>query len=262
MEYSRVLPLDGGINFRDLGGYKTEDGRELQWRKIFRCGHLRDLSDADIAALKELGVSQIHDFRREEEQQWMVNRDLSANVYGDYQINLGSLSRFWQLLQEGDLDWDSSHQMVVGSYRDCLDDVAPVYKQFFDRLLDGFATPNTAAVFHCTAGKDRTGLAAALVLGALDVPRETIVQDYLLTLEHFDVEALIDLVEGHLVNAGTKTWERKWLLPYCAVHEDNINAFLNSADAQFGGLKGYLKNGIGLEDDAIELLRGSLLHEG
>lgn len=262
--FSRELTLDGGINFRDLGGYKTLDGRQLQWRRLFRCGHLRDLSDQDEADLKALGLTHIHDFRREEERSRMVNRELPVTVYNDYNINIGSLPRFWQMLRAGELSDQVSHSLVVGAYADCLEEVTPLYQRFFERLVDNLSTPSSSALFHCTAGKDRTGLAAALILAALKVPRETIVQDYMLTLEYYDVDSLITLVEGHLIddeeNTGVKNhWQRSWLEPYCSVHTDNIHAFFNAVDTGYGDMPGFLKQGLGLGDDALALLRARLL---
>ena len=74
---SRVVPLGGGINFRDLGGYLNEDGRRVKWRKILRCGHLANLTDQDLDTLEQIGVSKIHDFRRQEEQ-----HSLPVRLYG------------------------------------------------------------------------------------------------------------------------------------------------------------------------------------
>ena len=90
---SRVVPLDGGINFRDLGGYVTRDGRHVKWGKLFRCGHLAELSDEDLVSLRALGIHHVHDFRREEEQRRMPSREFSAQTTADYQISIGSMSR-------------------------------------------------------------------------------------------------------------------------------------------------------------------------
>ena len=83
---SRVVPLGGGINFRDLGGYLNEDGRRVKWRKILRCGHLANLTDQDLDTLEQIGVSKIHDFRRQEEQQSLRADDCRlSNINRQYQ---------------------------------------------------------------------------------------------------------------------------------------------------------------------------------
>lgn len=102
-------------------------------------------------------------------------------------------------------------------------------------------------------------MAAALILSALDVPRETIVADYMLTIEHYDSERLIDLVEGHLRTAKVETWDRSWLVPYCSVHEDNIVAFLEAIDGEYGDVKSYLTGALGLSQADIDKMQHSFL---
>lgn len=249
---SRLVPLEGGINFRDLGGYLTEDGREVRWRTLFRCGHLSNLTARDVQALQDWRVTHIHDFRRQEEQLRNPSQPLSARFYADYAISVGSLSRFWEYLGSGQLSAESAHQLVVDSYRTCVDDVAPHYGRLFRALL---ANEGNATIFHCAAGKDRTGMAAALILSALGVPRDVIVTDYLLTLEHFDTSRLLETVEQHLRNAQVEYWERSWLMPYCAVHQDNIEAFFEGIEAGYGSVTEYLQRALGLSSSDIQAAR-------
>ena len=253
---SRIVPLDGGINFRDLGGYVSRDGRHVKWGKLFRCGHLAELSDEDLVSLRALGIHRVHDFRREEEQRRMPSREFSAQTTADYQISIGSMSRFWDILLAGKLTALSSHELVVNSYRDCIEEVIPAYTRFMRGILDN---DRGGSLFHCAAGKDRTGMAAALILGALDVPRETIVEDYLLTLEHFDSENLLRLVEQHLRDADVEHWQRDWLTPYCSVHRDNIEAFLDALDRNYGSIGNYLQSALGFNADDCASMRAQFL---
>ena len=169
---TRVVALDGGINFRDIGGYINNQGRTVKWRKIMRCGHLANLSEADLDSLEQIGVSKIHDFRRKEEQEQSPSCAIRAEFIDDYQISIGDISRFWEFLFGGELTADSSHTLVVNSYRSCIEVVIPAFSRFMRHIVDN---ADNASVFHCSAGKDRTGMAAALILSALDVPRETII---------------------------------------------------------------------------------------
>lgn len=252
----RVVPLDGGINFRDIGGYRSRDGRYVKWQKLLRCGHLGNLSDSDVSRLESVGVSQIHDFRRREEQERSPNRSMRAQVFDDYQISIGSMSRFWDILLEGRLTAASSQSLVMNSYRDCIDEVSPAYSRFLREILNN---SEGTSIFHCAAGKDRTGMAAGLILSALDVPRETIVEDYLLTLQHFDSEHLLTLVEQHLRDAKVEYWERDWLMPYCAVHRDNIEAFFDSIDQRYGDVKTYLEKALKFDRHDQEQMREMFL---
>ena len=255
---TRVVALDGGINFRDIGGYTNSHGRTVKWRKIMRCGHLARLSDSDLDTLEAIGVSKIHDFRRSEEQAQSPSCAVRAEFVDDYQISIGDISRFWEFLFDGQLTADSSHQLVVNSYRSCIDVVIPAFSRFMRHIVDN---ADNASVFHCSAGKDRTGMAAALILSALDVPRQTIVDDYMLTIEHYDSDALIEIVEGHLRDAKVEQWDRDWLIPYCSVHEDNIVAFLEAIDERYGDVKTYLTSALGLSAADVDKMQNCYLDD-
>ena len=246
---TRLVPLDGGINFRDIGGYINNQGRTVKWRKIMRCGHLANLTDADLDVLEEIGVSQIHDFRRVDEQTQNPSCAIRAEFVDDYQISIGDISRFWEFLFEGELSAESSHQLVVNSYRSCIQVVIPAFSRFMRHIVDN---AENASVFHCSAGKDRTGMAAALILSALDVPRETIIEDYMLTVEHYDSDKLIAIVEEHLRAAKVESWDREWLMPYCSVHQDNIVAFLDAIESNYGDVKNYLISALGLSQADLD----------
>ncbi len=253
---SRLVPLQGGVNFRDLGGYETDDGRLVRWRKLFRCGHLAKLTQQDLDALEALQVTEIHDFRRQDEQQRSPSQPVRAVSYQDYQMSVGSMSKFWEYMATESLTAATAHDLVVSSYRQCVDDVAPHYARLFRLLL---ANQDNASVFHCSAGKDRTGLAAALILSALGVNRPQVVDDYLLTQEYFDSDGLIELVEQHLRDAGVETWERSWLQPYCSVHRDNIDAFFDGVESRYDSVDNYLQQALALTPADILQLRQAYL---
>ncbi len=253
---TREIPLQGGVNFRDLGGYKNLQGRAVKWRKLLRSGHLSALTDRDVEILQQIGVTEVHDFRRREEQERTPSKPLAARLVADYEMYVGSLSLFWEYLGSGQLTAETAHNLVVSSYRDCVEDVIPAYRKLFRHLL---ANRNNATLFHCSAGKDRTGMAAALILSALDVPRETIIEDYLLTRKLFNSEKLIELVEGHLRRAGVSYWERSWLVPYCTVHEENILTFFDAIERCYGSVGVYLGNGLGLSQADLQLLKTAYL---
>ena len=255
---TRLVPLEGGINFRDIGGYVNNQGRTVKWRKIMRCGHLADLTDSDLDHLEMIGISKVHDFRRQEEQNQNPSREVRAEFIDDYQISIGDISRFCEFLFDGQLSADSSHQLVVNSYRSCIQVVIPAFSRFMRHIVDN---ADAGSVFHCSAGKDRTGMAAALILSALDVPRETIVADYMLTVEHYNSDKLIEIVEGHLRDAKVKNWDRSWLIPYCSVHQDNIVAFLDAIDDQYGDVKSYLIDGLGLSQADLQKMQESFLED-
>ncbi len=253
---SRVIPLEGGINFRDLGGYRNKDGRSVKWRKLLRSGHLANLTSNDVTALREIGVTQIHDLRRSEEQQRTPSKPMPGEFITDYQIVVGSMGRFWEYLLGGELTANTAHQLVVTSYRDCVAEVALPFRRLFRLLIDNSAH---ASLIHCAAGKDRTGMAAALVLAALDIPRQTIVEDYMLTREYYDAAPLIETIEKHLQDANVDYWQRDWLTPYCTVHEENIAAFFAGIETDYGNIGNYLSSGLRLSKADLDALKGHYL---
>ncbi|MAJ79849.1 MAG: hypothetical protein CMK30_00750 [Porticoccaceae bacterium] len=253
---SREVILDGGINFRDIGGYKSRDGRLVRWRKVLRSGHLSNLTDNDKITLLNIGVNQVHDFRRKEEQNRQPSREFGAKTINDYYISIGSMSKFWDILLEGGLSSSSSHNLVVNGYKSCIDEVAPAYRRFMHLII---RNAEGVSLIHCAAGKDRTGLATALILAALDVPDETIIDDYLLTKTYFDTDNLINIVEGHLRNSEVPFWKREWLEPYCSVHRDNIETFLLALKQNYGSLENYLDKALHFGESHRRALRKAFL---
>jgi protein-tyrosine phosphatase len=174
----RVLDLDGGVNFRDLGGYETIDGHHVRWRTLFRSGDPSKLTANDLATLDALGVETVCDFRTNEERTEAPSRwiELSSVNYWtrDYAMNPGQIAA---IFREPDLSPATVREAMAGFYKTLPFEHAASYKAMF-----GFLARNEVPLaFNCSAGKDRAGLGAALLLTALGVPRETVLYDYALT---------------------------------------------------------------------------------
>lgn len=179
--FSRPITLEGASNFRDLGGYQGLDGRQLQWRKLYRSAHLAHLTQDDLSQLKALGVSRSADFRGLGE---------SAHLAYDWpQLNRHALTveptvvqRAQSMIEKGqDLTASDTVELMHDTYRSFVNIYSARFADFFTLLQRN----DDPLVFHCTAGKDRTGWAAALLLTALGVDEEQIMDDYLLTNQLF-----------------------------------------------------------------------------
>lgn len=178
----RHLPMTGGFNFRDLGGFKTTDGRYVKWGKIIRSDDLFHLTDADLTYLSSLPLISVVDFRSETEVQQAPDKlPESVTSYYPYSIspgNLSSASMDMSSLEslKGDTVMMQINEMLVS-------DTASIkrYRDYFALLQN---EKNVPLLFHCSAGKDRTGMAAALTLFALGVDEETIMKDYLSSNEY------------------------------------------------------------------------------
>lgn len=174
-----VVPLQGGSNFRDLGGYRTADGRRVRPGTVFRSAHLGGLTDADRAALGRLGVRTIVDLRgvNEAAETPHAIAGVDCRVVGAH-IEPGVGARIRGAIDDGSADPHLVMRYMTDHYRDYPRRCAPGFRTLFATLSDGEHRP---LVFHCTAGKDRTGFASALLLTLLGVPWETVLDDYLRT---------------------------------------------------------------------------------
>lgn len=172
----KLLPMTGGYNFRDLGGILTSDGRRVSWGKLFRADELTHLTESDTAYLDSIPIISVIDFRAENETKRAPDR-LPPSVRFTYPIAItpGNLSN--EGIQANLLHSDISKQMkqmnrLLVSDPACL----RAYKTFFAIAMHNLSVP---IVFHCSAGKDRTGMAAALMLFALGVEENVVMEDYL-----------------------------------------------------------------------------------
>lgn len=172
----RHLPMTGGYNFRDMGGIKTIDGRYVKWGKIFRSDDLHNLTDKDLHYLASIPLVSIVDFRSPDEIKRSPDK-LPVSVKKDYAYSItpGNLLAAKSLSDLKESQMDSAMMdmnILLVSDTSCVSN----YKDFFTLLQDEKEVP---LMFHCSAGKDRTGMGAALVLFALGVDENTVFDDYL-----------------------------------------------------------------------------------
>lgn len=174
----RALPIQGAHNLRDLGGYATAGGAKIKWRTIYRSGAIHGLGADERAALRQLGITVICDLRTPDErarQPMDWHDEQNVHYYGGAPLESGA--RLERLLTSGTALRAQMRERMEGVYRRLPFEQAHSYRHLFGQLAAG----RMPLLFNCSAGKDRTGLAAALLLTALGVPRETIIEDYLLS---------------------------------------------------------------------------------
>lgn len=179
--FSPAAPLTGAPNFRDLGGLTGAQGRRVRAGRLFRSDHMGSIEPADHALLAGLGVRRIMDFRSP------IERDaFPCAVSGPLKISIPIQSETSMRLEEliaerGRISGEEARGIMREVYRNYLRSYGPVFRSFFAELL----ADDGPHVFHCTAGKDRTGIASAMLLTALGVSHADIVRDYLLTNERW-----------------------------------------------------------------------------
>jgi protein-tyrosine phosphatase len=254
-EAARRLPVAGAPNFRDLGGYATGDGHALRWGLLYRSDALNHLSDEDLAYLERLKLHRVVDFRSDAERERDPDRlpaDLPVLLQPIAGQGLDPRALQDRLLA-GEVSAEQSAAFLVEGNRAFVNEFRGVYSRFLHDLGD---RANLPTLFHCTAGKDRTGFAAALVLLALDVPRETAMRDYLLTNTYTQAKTHRTLQMIWLMSrlrANPRDLE-----PLFEARESYLNAAFAAIDAQPGGTEGYLRS-LGVDESLRERLRANLL---
>jgi protein-tyrosine phosphatase len=254
-EAQRRLPVAGAANLRDLGGYATGDGRALRWGVLYRSDSLAQLSDEDLTYLERLSLRRVVDFRSEAERERDPDRlPDGMNVVWQPIAGQGLDPRALQdRLLAGGVSADESAAFLIEGNRAFVNDFRDVYARFLRDLAD---PANLPTLFHCTAGKDRTGFAAALVMLALGVPRDTAMRDYLLTNTYTQGKTRRTLQMIRLAS-----WFRanpRDLEPLFEARESYLNAAFAAIDAQPGGSEAYLRS-LGVDDALRERLRANLL---
>lgn len=242
----RVIALEGCLNFRDLGGYPTVDGRRVRWRCLYRSDALHHLTAADVVRLRdELAVATVIDLRS------------SAELRSEGRGRLaGETIRFEHLpLFDGEvIRTDSRAAEFTLADRYAL--LAEFAKERIARVITVLAESPGPAVYHCAAGKDRTGVISAILLGLLGVREDVIVADYAAT------QASLEAIVERLMSAeGYQTMLAA--LPPDTLHAEpeTMLAFLAHVRERYGDMPGYAR-AIGIPDSTLTHLTARLLEQG
>lgn len=243
---TRRIPLNGAVNFRDLGGYPASDGRKTRWRRLYRSDSLAELNAHDLALVQALGLRSLCDFRLPEEAAKKPNRlpaGPAITVHAIGFIPEGTLDML-TAIGEGSLPAAEIEAEVLRHYGKFIHDHQAEYRRFFELLLND---ENLPLLVHCTSGKDRTGIAAALTLLALGVPRPEVVRDYTMTNDYRrDI--------AHLFSANV---DNSVLQVLTTANPRYIERALDELEAGYGGIEGWFDT-VGLGPGALQDLRTRL----
>ena len=252
----RRLELEGPVNFRDLGGYASADGRRVRWGRVYRSDSLETLTAADLDRLDELGIRMVCDLRRDEERAAAPSRVIG---HGDVRIEhlpIGGIAAETKdmagRMLRGEIP-EVSAAMMAEVYLTILE----LHPDSFGAVVAHAADPaSLPMIVHCTAGKDRTGVASALLLAALGVGDEAIAADYELTNE-FQASARIAAVRPQLDAAGIDfaKVEAYFLAPQAV-----IAATLGGLRERYGGVEAYLTGPAGISPATLDKLRTTMLN--
>ena len=260
----RVIHLKGTTNTRDIGGYPTSDLNSLRYGQIIRSDKLSRLSARDFQKLEDLGLKTVIDLRTDKEH------DESPTVWkGDnppqfFHFPVGDSNNDWftaqrKMMKKNRFTEKQSLEHMVEGYRNFANEEESSYQKLMEVVLD---ESNWPILIHCNAGKDRSGIGVALILEALDVDREIIMEEYLLTnkISLIEKKAVVLSKESKNSSRGNRfskgTPPSAWL-PIVGVRAEMLEAFYASVDEKYGSMDAYLTE-LGVDQDARDALTASL----
>ncbi|NWJ48298.1 MAG: tyrosine-protein phosphatase [Chloroflexi bacterium] len=235
----RYLDIEGAFNFRDIGGYPVEAAGLTSWGRLFRSGSLHNLSETSINRLHALGLKTVIDLRTTRE---ITERPDIVNGFDYHSLPV------IEGQQEKEL---AKSNKLTEHYKYMLENTQPRLKTIFEHLA---TLENSPVLVHCAAGKDRTGLVIALVLGNAGVADETIIEDYALSDRYLD---------GFYKEAYEEARQKGYdIVRYSNVLNSNSENMANTITylrERYGDFKGYL-SAIGLSDETLDKLRNLIIN--
>ena len=263
------------MNARDLGGYELQSGRHVVVGKLIRAAHLADATDADIAYLERLPVALVVDFRTEMDLKGKPDRAISGAAYVNLPVDASGNAMAYATEKEkkkmtGRKKFEVKNVIIFAAFnkkaRAIAQQMYPTllfdpscqrqFAEFFRLVL---ATDKGAILYHCTQGKDRTGIASALILAALGASRETIIADFDATNAVYEKDVRKYCRRVRLLGGGDE--EVAVVKSFLGCNTDNFIKALDAIDSQYGSMESYLKGPIGLTDDDLRLLRERYLEK-
>jgi protein-tyrosine phosphatase len=245
----RRIPLDGAPNFRDMGGYRTTDGKQLRWGVVYRSGQLSALTENDYKYLASVGLRLVCDFRVDSERQRAPTKWQGASAPEIVATSIDTVS------YAGQAKNITEHMQNV--YNRMPFDGAGQYAALFRRMIDG----NVPVLLHCTSGKDRTGFFSALLLTMLGVQHDTVVEDFLLTNKYL-------VPDERIPELAKQMQERQKLaaLPDAdtvrtasGVLASNLEIGFRAINEKYGSVENYAREALKLSAGDMKKLRARLL---
>ncbi len=250
----RHVPLEGNLNLRDLGGYPSARGGTVRHGCLFRSDELHALTDADLETVAGLGVRVVFDLRNDEERRLKPNRLWDGVELHERETASHEATNAGRTLADDIVSgWTgvADDDQFAGVYIDLLTRLAPEMRRIVDLALDSGERP---LLFHCAAGKDRTGIAAAILLGLLGVDDQTILDDYELTTEYSTPKRLAEV--AHLIEKHGADGDQ--IRAFISARRPVLAKTLDHLHATWGDFDGYALEVLGVDAHVPDRLRAAL----
>ena len=258
-ESHRLLNFEGIANFRDLGGYPTADGRQVKWGVLYRTGTLTDASNADLKGLAQLKLNTLIDFRSSVEKQEEPNHLPDPIGFSVVEIptlddgNQAIVGEIMERIETGNFEEFDPDQLMLEANRQFATTFTPQFRQYIHTVLDADGAP---IVWHCSAGKDRAGFAAAILLRILGVPQDLVIQDYMASKQHTLDARGSQLMILRLLK-GKEAADKLAIL--MGVEEAWLTAAFEEIDTSWGSFDNYVRQGLDLDEADVAQLKAQLL---
>lgn len=247
---TRNVRIPGVQNFRDLGGYPSYPAKkQVRWGMIYRSARIDSLERNARKEVKNMGIRTIIDLRTAEE---MLPHPLQAGRINIVHIPIptGSKRDILKKIKRQEIKNDTIYPMVLQMNRDLIKNYTAEYRRIFHILLDKSSYP---VVIHCNSGKERTGIVSALILTALGVDEDHIMEDYQLSNTYFNIPSNTKYAYQLPVGA------QEAITTLFSARESFLEAARQEAEREYGDMQTYIEQGIGLTQEELRRLRSILL---
>ena len=254
----RLLPLSGTQNARDIGGYQTTDGLHVKWGMMYRSDDLSGLTEGDQEYLTRLNIQRVVDFRSQDEVSMSPDL-LPAQIRNKVQlmpINITgvNIKEFSKSIKEGRITDLDLPNLLMRANRDLVENFSPTFRQWIHSLVEDNTTP---MLFHCTAGKDRTGFASAIFLLALGVPKDTVVADYVQSTGNLWQKAQQTMWMIRLMSFYRNDVEQ--VMPLLQVRRAYLEEAFHTMEEKYGSVDNYMRDALGVDEPFKARLRARFL---
>lgn len=242
----RLVRLQGAVNFRDVGGYKTKDGKEVKWNKVFRSAAINKLTDEDMKKIQSKHIYTVVDFRGEKEaadapDRLLPKADYTLSPAGSDEKTLSKENMILAMKQGNFLDdfYGSGGVRYFGDR----------YRPMFQKLLT--LSDSTALLYHCTGGRDRTGMATALFLYTLGVPQKNIEEDF--TASNIYLQSTMGKMLEPMAKASGMTTEE--VKKKMELRPELIRIFFAAIREQYGSIESFMEKEMGIGKKEVAILK-------